>query len=214
MNQDITSRTGDFSALLTDERKRRIEEVLQWRTYHVAVALEDIYQSQNASAVIRTCECFGIQRVFTIENRNPFTLNPDVVVGADKWIDLKRFQKPGEDNTRNCIGHLKELGYRVLATSPDETATDIREVDITKPMAFLFGTELSGLSPTALSLADERVRLPMFGFTKSYNISVSVTLALAEVMGRLHESSVKWRLDEGQLAELRQRWYEGQVMKG
>lgn len=201
----------NFSSALTEERRARIEEVLNWRTYHVAVTLEDLYQSQNASAAIRTCECFGVQRIFTIENRNPLTLNKDVVVGSTKWVDIERFSNPDEDNTARCIERLSALGYRVIATTPHKSAKDVRNLDISSPFALLFGTELDGLTENALEMANDRVRLPMFGFTKSYNISVSVALVLSELVQRLHQSGANWQLDEAERKELRQRWYEAQV---
>jgi tRNA (guanosine-2'-O-)-methyltransferase len=203
----------DLSGIVTEQRRRRIEQVLDWRTYHVAVVLEDIYQSQNASATIRTAECFGIQRLFTIENRNPLSLNRDVVVGADKWIDIERFNKSSTDNTAACAARLRELGYRVVATALSEGASPIRELDVDTPVALLFGTELTGLSDGALALADDIVKLPMFGFTESYNISVSVALALSEVMQRLHRSQVAWRLTETERDALRQRWLAQQLKR-
>lgn len=202
-----------LASLLTDQRKQRIEQVLDWRTYHIAIALEDIFQSQNASACIRTCECFGIQRIFTIENRNPFTVNPDVVVGATKWVDVERFRTPEKDNTVECISQLKKFGYRVIATTLEQGSTDIRELSIEQPLALLFGTELTGLSATAIEMADEKVHLPMFGFTESYNISVSVALALSELVHRLHKSSVNWRLTDDQRKKLRERWYEQHIRR-
>lgn len=205
--------TKSIASILTDNRKQRIEQVLDWRTYHITIGLEDIYQSQNASATIRTAECFGIQRLFTIENKNPLTLNPDVVVGATKWVDLQRFNKTDNDNTTECIHHLKTLGYRVIATALTDDATDIRDLDISSPIALLFGTELTGLSQKAIDLTDQKVKLPMFGFTESYNISVSVALALSQLMERLHKSEIKWRLSDGQREELRLRWYENHVRR-
>jgi tRNA (guanosine-2'-O-)-methyltransferase len=211
--ENLMEQCAELAPLLTERRRQRIEEVLAWRTYHVTVVLEDIHQSQNASAAIRTCECYGIQRIFTIENSNPLTLNPDVVVGATNWVDVERFNKPGDINTTDCLSHLKDLGYRVVGTSPTSDAIDLRDLDIAAPTALLFGTELSGLSLEALRLSDQTVRLPMFGFTESFNISVSVALALSEIVPRLHDSNLNWRLSDEQRARLRLQWYERQIRR-
>jgi tRNA (guanosine-2'-O-)-methyltransferase len=209
----MTLDKNSLASILTDNRRQRIEEVLGWRTYHITLALEDIYQSQNASATIRTAECFGIQRVFTIENKNSLTLNPDVVVGATNWVDMHRFNKPDNDNTTACINQLRSLGYRIIGTALTDDSLGIEELDLSSPVALLFGTELTGLSDIALNQADEKVKLPMFGFTESYNISVSVALALSHLIQRLHKSDINWRLSDDQRDELRLRWYEGHMKR-
>ena len=130
-------------------------EVLDRRTRYLTVVLEDIYQPQNASAVLRTCECFGIQDVHIIENRNVYTLNSDVVLGADKWLDLHRYSGK-EQNTSDAIRHLRESGYRLVATAPGTESTSIEDFDLQKgKTALLFGTELTGLTDEALEQADE-----------------------------------------------------------
>ena len=78
---------------VTDHRSKLIDRILEDRTRYITVVLEDIYQSQNASAVLRSCECFGIQDVHIIENRNIYEINPDVALGSDKWLNIKRFYK-------------------------------------------------------------------------------------------------------------------------
>ncbi len=206
--QDLIDHLGSF---ISDAKKDGMEAVLNKRTRYVTVVLEDIYQPHNASAVIRSCDGFGIQDLHVIENQNEYTLNPNVAQGAHKWIDLLRYNHPGRSNTKECIMGLRESGYLVYATSPHASELDIDEVDLNRKAAFVFGTELSGLSEQARDLADHQVRIPMYGFTESYNLSVSVALLLQRVITKLHQSEINWQLTESEKQSIRLNWYRKSV---
>lgn len=199
---------GYLGRFITEHKKARIEAVLPWRTRYVTLVLEDIYQPQNASATLRTAEILGLQDVYVVENWNAYRLNPKVVLGASKWIFLYRFRKPDGQNTPRCMAYLRERGYRIVATSPHRVTWDApEEVPLDRPVAFWFGSELEGLSETALQAADGILRIPMYGFTESYNISVSVGITLYTVIRRLHTSPVPWRLSEDEQELVRLAWY-------
>ncbi len=192
---------------VTEHKKRRMREVLAWRTRHVVLVLEDIYQPQNASATLRTAEILGLLDIFIVENRNAYRLNPDVTLGANKWVNLHRFRQPQTDNTAAAIAHLRQRGYLLVATSPHKAGYPPEAIPLERPLAFWFGNELEGLSAQALDAADMYVRLPMFGFTESYNISVSVAITLYTVVRRLHASQVPWRLTPDEQEEVLLTWY-------
>ncbi len=193
---------------ITEHKKARMREVLPWRTRYVTLVLEDIYQPQNASATLRTAEILGVQDIYIVENWNAYRLNPKVVLGASKWIHLYRFRQPDGQNTQRCIAYLREKGYRLIATSPhNPTWTSLDEVPLDRPVAFWFGSELEGLSATALEQADGVLRIPMYGFTESYNISVSVGIVLFTIIQRLHRSSLPWRLSPEEQEEVLLTWY-------
>lgn len=182
------------------------ERVLNFRTRYITLALEDIYQPQNASAVLRSCECFGIQDVHIIENRNEYRINPDVVMGASKWLNISRYNEK-EYNTSDAIGILRDKGYRIVATSLQEDSVPLEEFDIQKgKFALFFGTELTGLSDTMLEQADEYVRIPIRGFTDSFNISVSAAIFLHHLTLQLHRSDISWKLGADERNELLIRW--------
>ncbi len=190
---------------VSEHKKQRMEEVLEWRTRHITVVLEDIHHPHNASAVLRSCEAFGIQDVYIIENRHRYELNPDVDVGASRWLDLIRY-RDGDFNTPACLQTLREQGYRIVATTPKPPATPLAEYDISQPTALLFGAELVGLSEYAFQQADELISIPMVGFAESLNISVAAAVCLYELTGKLHRSDVDWRLSEAEKQELRLNW--------
>lgn len=175
------------------------------RTRHVTVVLEDIYQSQNASAVVRTSDLVGLQDIHVIENRNAYQLNPDVTLGSSKWVDVHRYRTHA-NNTLACVQELKKKGYRIVATSPRSEHITPESIDLERPMAFCFGTELTGLSDDLMNAADEHLRIPMYGFTESFNISVSAAITLYTVMQRLRASDVPWRLDDDALIALKLSW--------
>jgi tRNA (guanosine-2'-O-)-methyltransferase len=184
--------------IILPERWQRFEQILDQRTRHLTVVLEDIYQPHNASAVLRTCECMGVQDLHVIENENEYNVNPDIVVGSSKWITIKKYNKKKKNNTLICFRKLKEQGYRIVATSPHKDDCLIHELPIDQKTALVFGNEGKGLSDVAMKNADAFVRIPMFGFTESFNISVSAALCMYELLPRIRQSDLSWRLSDNE----------------
>jgi tRNA (guanosine-2'-O-)-methyltransferase len=210
MNSELIKYLETF---VTDQRKNTFNEVLMKRTKYLTVVLEDIFQPQNASAVLRTSECLGIQDVHIIENQNKYNLNPDVVMGANYWITLHKY-KEKQENTKKTIHSLKNQGYRIIATTPHKNDTTPEHFDLHKGKAALvFGTELTGLSDVALEMADEFIQIPISGFTESYNISVSAAIVLYTLTQRLQNSNINWHLTEEDKNELKLLWLRHTIKK-
>lgn len=180
---------------ITENRKELFNSVISERTKHLTVVLEDIFQPQNASAVLRSCDVFGIQDVHIIENENEYNVNPRVVHGASKWINLHKYNKD-KNNTVDCINQLKAKGYKVYGTTPHTNDTLIENLPIESKTALMFGTEMTGLSDIAMQNVDGFVKIPMYGFTESLNISVSASICLYEISKRLKVSNINWQLTE------------------
>jgi tRNA (guanosine-2'-O-)-methyltransferase len=198
----------------SERRKNLFDKNVENRTRYISVVLEDIFQSQNASAVMRSCDCFGIQDLHVIENHNEFHLNPDVVMGSSKWVDLHQYNQK-EQNTLTTILKLKKQGYRIVATSPHRNDILLPDFDLSKgKAAFFFGTELTGLSDVVMDNADEFVKIPMYGFTESFNISVSAALVLSHLTTALRRSDVSWQLSESEKLELKLNWLLKSVRSG
>jgi tRNA (guanosine-2'-O-)-methyltransferase len=201
-----------LSNLISENRRAKFDEVLNYRTRHLTIVLEDLYQPHNASAVLRSCDIFGIQDIHIIENRNAYTLNRDISLGAPKWLNLHKYNN-AENNTLNCIQSLKQKGYRIVATSPHANDCTIENLSVDKPLALMFGTELTGISDTVREHADEFVKIPMFGFTESFNISVSAALCLNTLTSKLHKSYVDYHLSEVEKEELLLTWLRNTIKK-
>lgn len=195
---------------VTPARQERIEHILSRRTRHITVVVEDIFQPHNASAVLRSCDCFGIQDVHIIENKNEFFHSADVSLGSAQWLNLHHY-KDVPDPTEACIKSLKDQGYTIYATSPHDPDLSIQDIPIEEPVALMFGTEKSGLTDHALELADKRVVIPMEGFTESFNISVSAALCLFELRSRLNSSQVEWSLPEEYSLNIRLQWIKNSL---
>jgi len=195
-----------LSGCVTEKRLSLFNNVLADRTRYLTVLIEDIYQSHNASAVLRTCDCNGIQDVHIVEESNEYEINRDVALGSDQWLSLYYYNE-GIDNIYRSIKSLKKQGYRIVATSPHKEGTTPESFDLQKGrVALMFGTELNGLTDRALELADEYIQIPMVGFTESYNISVSAAIILYTLRNRLEKSSLDWRIGEEEKNELLLRW--------
>jgi len=203
-----------LSQCLTPERMEAMDRVLKHRTRHVTIALEDIYQSQNASAVLRTCDCLGIQDVHIIENSYKYSINRDIVLGAENWLTLCKYGSK-ENNSAKAIKTLKEKGYRIVATSSHKDSCMLPDFSFDKGKAAIFiGTELTGLSDTAMNAADEYLMIPMYGFTESFNLSVSAAIILSHLTTKLRKSTLDWKLTEEEILDLKIEWYTNNIVRG
>ena len=196
-----------LSDCLTPERKDLFERVIQQRTRYLTVVLEDIFQPQNASAVLRSVDCFGLQDVHVVENRNEFTVDREVAMGASKWLSVTKY-KAQENNSLDAIRRLRKEGYRIVATTPHEGDTNLADFDLQKgKTALFFGTELTGISDVVKNEADEFLKIPMHGFTESFNISVSAAIILHHLTLVMRgDSSINWKLTDEEQATIKLSW--------
>ena len=186
---------------LTDRRKRLFKEVLDQRTRHFTVVTEDVYQLHNTSAVMRSCDVFGIQDLHVIEERLGKRVDKEIAMGAQKWVDIHRHPSAME-----CIKDLRDKGYQIVATTPHGEAQFLSEFDVSRKSAFFFGTEKKGLSDTVMKEADVRVKVPMYGFTESLNISVSAAIILQQLVDRIRREGVQWQLNSEDKQALEMQW--------
>ena len=162
---------------LTPERQERIRAAVEGRTCNVVPVLEDIYDRGNVSAVLRSAEAMGFQCAHVIELGEKFKSSARVTQGADKWLDVKKWK-----STSECVGELKRLGYKIVATHLDSRAKPIGEIDFSKPTALVLGNEAEGISKEMIELADETTIIPMHGFVQSFNISVAGAISFYHIM--------------------------------
>ncbi len=179
---------------ISENRKELFKKILQQRTKFFTVACEDVYQLHNTSAIMRSCEAFGIQELHVIEEKFGKRIDKEIAMGAQKWVDIFRY-----NSSEICIKNLKQKGYKIIATSLNENAIPLNEFKINQPCAFIFGTEKAGLSDNLLSMADAYLKIPMYGFTSSLNVSVSAAIILQNITEKLKNSKVKWQLTEEEL---------------
>lgn len=205
-NTTDTDYLNYLEGFMTEGRAERFRDVLSRRTRHFTVAVEDIFQLHNTSAVMRTCEVFGIQDLHVIEEKYGKTIDKEIALGAQKWVDVHRYNSVGA-----CIARLKEQGYKIIATSPHEDSCMLEDFDITQKAALFFGTERDGLSAEVLEQADGFLKIPMVGFTESLNISSSAAIVIQELTHRLRQSDVAWHLNEAEMLEKRIDWAEKSI---
>jgi tRNA (guanosine-2'-O-)-methyltransferase len=190
-----------LESYLTERRKERFYKILSQRTRHFTVAVEDVYQLHNTSAVIRSCDVFGIQDVHIIEEQNRKRIDREIAMGAQKWVDLYRY-----NSTNECIDTLKQKGYQIVATSPHHDDYYLQDFDVSKKSCFFFGRETEGLSDDVLNQADVFLKIPMVGFTESLNISVSAAIILQHVTALVKKTETPWQLSHEEILEKRLDW--------
>ena len=204
--------TQYLEGFVSERRLGRLKEVLEARTNHLTLVLEDVYQTHNFSAVLRSADIFGIQSTNFIENRNKYKISEDVSMGSTQWLTLNRYQNH-DNNTRACLTDLKVKGYKIVATSLHKNSVSLQELDISKPVALVFGTELTGISSDVEEMADEFVKLPMYGFTESFNISVCAALCMYELSTRLRKEVPDFELTVSEKEEIYIEWLKASVKK-
>lgn len=195
-----------LEGFLTDNRKAKFLKVLENRTNHFTVAIEDVFQLHNTSAVMRSCEVFGVQQLNVVEEKFGKSIDKEIAMGAQKWVDVNRYE-----SIANCVESLKNKGYQIIATTPHENDCLMDDFDISKPSALFFGTERDGLSEEVMKNADGFLKIPMVGFTESLNISVSAAIILQNLMNRLRNSDVDWHLSEEEILEKRIQWARSSI---
>ena len=195
----------EFYDVVSESKQEMYDHIASQRTDYLTVVLENIHQEHNASAVLRSCDCFGIQNLHVIEKNNRYKVQRDIALGAGRWVDVFNYDQ-GEQPTKDCLLKLKNKGYKIVATTPHERDVTIHELPINQPIALVFGTEKKGISQEVIELADEFVRIPMYGFTESFNISVSAALALNILRERLEQSDLNWKLKDEEQTLLKIKW--------
>lgn len=203
MDKDFLNFLLDF---VSDERRELFNDLVEKRTRYATVVLEDIYQPHNASAVLRSCDCFGIQDVHIIENRNSWEYSRDVEQGSSKWLTINRYREK-EQNSKDCIASLKNKGYKIVATTPHTDMT-VNELPLDQPVALVLGTELTGVSPIILEEADYKVKIPMYGFTESFNISVAAAICMNVIRQRLDSEKLNYQITDKERTEIMLLWCE------
>jgi tRNA (guanosine-2'-O-)-methyltransferase len=193
-------------AHISPHKASLFEEKVVHRTRHVCVVLENIYQSHNASAVLRSCDCFGVQDVHVIESEQQFSTVNEISLGSSRWLSLHRYGGPNA--TADAAARLKAKGYTLWATSPHQDDLCLEELPVDRPMALLMGTEKEGLSSESLALADGYLRIPMVGFTESLNISVAAAVSMHHLVWKLKQSQKEWQLSAHEQLELKIQWAE------
>lgn len=194
---------------LTDERLAKIEHFATESSDFVVPVMEDIYQFRNAAAIVRSAEACGFHKIIAMESAHVFNPNLKVTKGAESWVEVQK--KP---HTLDSLKEIKGFGYKILAVSPEKNATMLPDYDITEPVALVFGTEKEGVTDEILHLADETLAIPMYGFTKSFNVSVAAAICFYELKQKLINSGIDYKLSEEKLWALKVRWAQNSIPSG
>ena len=203
----MSSQLYDILSVYISEQKRALfDRVLEGRTRHVTLVMEDLYQSQNTSSIQRSAESFGIQDLHVIENKHSFSHHKKISKGSGDWLTMHHYNAQGMDNTEVCLRYLKESNYQIVVTALHEKTIPLHEVDLSKKTAVLVGTELTGASNAALELADVFMKIPTHGFTESLNVSAASTIILQELTHRMRVENQPWQLTAEEKLEMKIQW--------
>ena len=195
-------RTEYLAEFMLPERYATMQRVVADRTKYMTVCAENTFHPQNASALVRHCEAFGVQELHAIEFLCGFQANTHIVRGTDKWVNIQRYK-----TTSEAVAHLKGEGYRIVAATPHTNDLTPDSFDVTKgKFCLVFGTEKQGISPEIMEVADEFVKIPMYGFVESLNVSACAAILIQGLVEKIHRSEVEWRLSPEERSKLLYEW--------
>lgn len=208
--KDKLQETFDYlKQFLTDERLSKIEHFSKESSDFVLPVMEDVYQFRNAAAIVRSVEACAFHHVVALEEENVFNPNLKVTKGAETWVQVEKMP-----NNLDSLKEIKNRGYKILAVSPEKNATMLPDYEIKEPIALVFGTELEGVSDEVLDFADETLAIPMYGFTKSFNVSVAAAICMYELKQKLMKSGIDYKLSHEKLLEMKIRWTVNSIRSG
>ncbi|TVR81507.1 MAG: TrmH family RNA methyltransferase [Chitinophagaceae bacterium] len=193
-------------SFISESKKKRMNQVLGERTKFLTLVLEDVYQPQIVSSIVKTCDCFGIQDLHLVENFNKYSASPDAIIAATKWVNIHRYREKNSNNTQLAINELRDSGYQIVTVTNNRRATSIDEFPMDKKTAVIFGPEKSGPSDVAIKQADAFVKIPLLGFSDYLNLPVTTGAALNSLRHRMVQSKAKWQLDENEIDEVKYFW--------
>lgn len=195
-----------LASFLSDHKLDLLPRLLLNRTRHLTVVVEDIHKPHNASACLRSCDCFGVQDVHIIENYNEYQVADSIALGASQWLTTHQYNAAGGLNTATCLNRLRDDGYSIVMTSPHKADCDLETFDVSQKTALIFGNEKSGASPVVREMADHVMRVPIHGFTESFNISVAVAVVLHHLVCQMRERKIPWQLSTSERDDLLLDW--------
>ncbi|MEN8193103.1 MAG: TrmH family RNA methyltransferase [Bacteroidota bacterium] len=190
----------------TDQRLNKIKNVISQRQPSLTVVLENIHDPHNVSAIYRTCDSVGVQKVSLLYNIEKFPRISKVSSSsANKWINTER-----STDTKECYEDLRRKGFRIYASLLSDDAVDVYSIDMTEKAAFVFGNESRGVSEEAAKNADEVFYIPMRGMIQSLNVSVAAAVTLYEAQ---RQRTIKGMYEKSELStieldELIDEWCE------
>jgi tRNA (guanosine-2'-O-)-methyltransferase len=207
--EDLAQTFEYLKQFLTEERLRKIEHFSPESSDFVLPVMDDVYQFRNAAAIIRSVEACGFHKVIAMEEENVFNPNLTVTKGAETWVEVEKMPK-----NIASLQQIKDRGYKILAVSLEKNAVMLPDYQITEPIALVFGTELEGVSEEVIDFADETLAIPMYGFTRSFNVSVAAGICMYELKQKLLNSNIDYKLSEEKLLKMKIRWAVNSMRSG
>ena len=198
----LRERLEYMTRFITDERREVLQRTVAQRTHYMRILTENMFHPQNASAIMRHCEAFGIQQIHTVEDRCKFDPSVNIVRGTQKWVDVEH-----HETTAEALKALKSEGYRIVATTPHRCSATPETFDVTKgKFALVFGTEHAGISDEVIEAADDFLMIPMCGMVESLNVSASAAILIYMLSERVRQSVEGWQLTDAEQLKLLTRW--------
>lgn len=204
-NRDVAwyrERIALLSGFMLPARYDVLRRTVAMRTRYMTILAENTFHPQNAAALIRHCEAFGLQQMHTVETFCRFNPSAAIVRGTDRWVDIRR-----HGSTAEALAALRAEGYRIVATTPHREDTTPESFDVGRGrFALVFGTEHAGISEEVLASADEFLHIPMCGMVESLNVSASAAILIYMLSERMRRQVEGWNMTAAEQAATLYGW--------
>ena len=204
-NRDVAwyrERIALLSGFMLPARYDVLRRTVAMRTRYMTILAENTFHPQNAAALIRHCEAFGLQQMHTVETYCRFNPSAAIVRGTDRWVDIRR-----HGSTAEALAALRAEGYRIVATTPHREDTTPESFDVGRGrFALVFGTAHAGISEEVLASADEFLRIPMCGMVESLNVSASAAILIYMLSERMRRQVEGWNMTAAEQAATLYGW--------
>lgn len=211
MNPQVTADlVSFFSSLITEERLALFQQVIANRTRYIATLLGGIDNPQDVSAVMRSCECFGIQDVHLAGSR-PFAATKGIAVGAVKWLtvvdhaDAAKHDSGSGMATTRAARHLQAQGFSLIGVHDDRDLPSLASLSIGKPLAICF-TRSQAARDALHPFMTRNVRMPTVGFGAGFNLSIQAALCFAWLRRQMEKQAINSALETSQKQALLLDW--------
>lgn len=175
-SQDWADLGGAMAVLAGVAGERRLElmkRVIDNRTRNLVLALEEVHDPHNIAAVLRSAEAFGLQEIHIMRSVGYAKISPKITQGCEKWLDISF-----HGDVKRGVQNLRDRGFALYVASFTPRSVPLDKLDFSRPAALVLGNEHQGTSEFMEQEADSVFTLPMFGFTRSFNISVAAALTI------------------------------------
>lgn len=189
--------------MMSPERILKFQDVAKNRVIGLTSLYDKVHDPHNIGACIRSAEGFGLTDVHCILPNN-FRSHRKITATSDRWVNVHTYTSQD-----SFVQPYKNQGYKFFAALPHRDSKPFNEVIVPEKCVLVFGAEKWGISPELESICDERITIPMVGFTESLNISTAHAILVQYFADSFRKRG--FTLSEEEQKNLVEKWIKREI---